>query len=111
MSLEEVCHRSQRLFGNVSLQRQEEKGREWVWLEQVWRDLCYASRSLWRAPAFTLTLILILALGLGVNCAFFSVLDAVVLRSLPLKHSEELVNIVGRNDLGWHIPGFSYPDY
>ena len=112
MSPKEARYAALRQFGNVaSLQEQVRAARSWVWLEQVWQDLLYAVRSLWRSPGFTLTVVLTLALGLGVNCALFSVFNAVALRSLPLKHSEELVNVVGQNELGSHIPGFSYPDY
>ena len=53
-------------------------------------DCRYAVRSLRRAPGFTLAAILTLALGIGANTAVWSVVDAVMFRSLPVERSEEL---------------------
>jgi predicted permease len=50
-------------------------------------------RSLRRTPAFTLTTTLLLALGIGSAALFFSAYDAVVLRTLPVSHPEQLVRI------------------
>ena len=62
-------------------------------LEDLVRDLAYPTRVLVRSPGFALTAVLSLALGLGANIAIFSVVDAVLLRSLPVRHPEELVFI------------------
>lgn len=112
MKPEEARYAALREFGNVaSVQERTRDERGWVWLEQVWQDLRYAVRSLAKTPGFTLTVIVTLGLGLGVNSALFSVFNAVALRSLPLKNPEELVTLVGRNDIGWRQYGFSFPDY
>ena len=63
-------------------------------LESIGRDLRYAIRSLKSRPAFTLTVIATLALGIGANTAIFTLIDALVLRPLPVPHPEQLV-IVG----------------
>jgi putative ABC transport system permease protein len=59
-----------------------------------YHDLKSALRALRRRPALTLVAVVVLALGLGVNTAAFSVLDAVLLRSLPAADPERLVYLV-----------------
>lgn len=63
-------------------------------LESIVRDLRYAIRSLGSRPVFTLTVVATLALGIGANTAIFTLVDALVLRPLPVSHPEQLV-IVG----------------
>jgi putative ABC transport system permease protein len=57
------------------------------------QDLRYGMRMLLKSPAFTLAAILSLAIGIGANTAIFSVINAVLWRSLPYPHSERLVSI------------------
>src|SRR5271166_6563404 len=60
-------------------------------IDSLQQDLRYALRTLRASPAFTLVAVLSLALGIGANSAIFSLLDAVMLKYLPVQHPEELL--------------------
>ncbi len=64
-----------------------------AWFETIWRDVKYGSRMLWRSPAFTAVAVASLALGIGANSAIFSVMDAVLLKMLPVERPEELIRM------------------
>src|SRR5712692_11235330 len=65
----------------------------WTWLEQLWRDVRYALRTMRHSPGFTATAVLSLALGIGANTAIFSLIDALMLRWLPVRDPRELVQL------------------
>lgn len=60
-------------------------------MSTVLRDLRYGIRMLARTPAFTVVAILSLALGIGANATVFSLMDAVMLRSLPVHNPDQIV--------------------
>ena len=58
--------------------------------ERVWYDVRYGVRQFWRNPGFTITVIVTLALSIGVNTAIFSIVNALMLKSLPYSHPERM---------------------
>ena len=65
----------------------------WRWFESGCRNSNYAFRSLRRNPVFTAVSLLLLTIGVASNIAIFSAIDALFLRTLPVKRPEELVRI------------------
>jgi predicted permease len=60
-------------------------------LESLWRDVRYAVRTLRKSPAFTAVAVLTLALGIGANTAIYGVINAVMLRPLPVDRPHDLI--------------------
>ncbi len=60
------------------------------WLEDLWRDLRYAVRTLSRSRGFTAVAVLSLALGIGANTAIFTLMDAVLFRTVPIERPEQV---------------------
>jgi predicted permease len=85
---------AQRRFGNT-LHLHEASREAWGWsfLEKLWQDVRYGMRALAANPGFTATAVLSLALGIGANTAIFSLINAVMLRSLPVEDPKRLVQI------------------
>jgi MacB-like periplasmic core domain len=106
-----------RKFGNVA-HLKEKSIMTWgsEGLESFFHDAAYGARALLRSPALTLVALLLLALGIGANTAIFSLLNAVMLRSLPVKQPAQLV-LLGKGDTTGITDDFartnlySYPFY
>lgn len=83
-----------REFGNVLLVKDvvhEMWGR--AWLDRLAQDLRYALRQLRRSPGFTVTVVMTVALAIGANTAIFSLAYALLLRSLPIPHPDQIVQL------------------
>jgi predicted permease len=79
-------------FGNASLAKEKFRLRgRWQSLDKLARDLRFSMRSLLKSPGFALTAILTVALGVGANTAVFSVMNAVLLKSLPVADPQHVV--------------------
>ena len=62
-------------------------------LESLWQDIHYGLRTLRKSPTFTLVVVASLALGIGANTAIFSLIDAALLKMLPVRSPEQLVEL------------------
>jgi predicted permease len=92
LSSEEAHRRAHVEFGSVRAAKERFYLRSRIhWIDSLSRDLHYSMRSLLHSPGFAITAILTLALGIGANTAVFSVMNAVLLRSLPVSDPERLI--------------------
>ena len=80
-------------------------------LETMWQDVRYAARTLRRSPGFTAVAVLSLALGIGANTAIFTLINALMLRSLPVSHPEQLVELLSRYPGEPRLSSFSWRHY
>ena len=98
--------------GNFEVTRETVRSATWEsFVETGWQDLRYATRQLRANPLFTAAAILSLALGIGANTAIFQLIDAVRLRTLPVKNPQEIAK-VAIDHRGGESGNFStrYPD-
>ena len=94
MGPEEARHAAHRKLGNPTLIREDIYHMNTIrFIETLWQDLRYAARQLRLNPGFALVAILSLALGIGANTAIFQLLDAVRIRTLPVKDPWELAYV------------------
>src|ERR1700752_3738892 len=86
-----------RLGGAEQVRQAHRERRGYLWLEQLVQDICYGFRTLRRSPGFTITAILTVGLGIGACTAIFSLVNAVLIRSLPYGDPNSLVYLFTPN--------------
>ena len=94
LSDEDARAAARRAFGNVTRaeERFYESGR-WLGLDHFAKDLRFGLRMLAKNPGFTAVAVLTLAIGIGVNTAIFSLIDTIMLKTLPVQKPEELLQV------------------
>ncbi len=106
---EEARRRVRQEFGGMDQVKEDcRDARGTRWIEYLFQDLRYAARVMRKNPAFTSVAVAILALGIGANTAIFSVIDATLLKSLPVRSPGELAVIEEINSRG-ETNSLSYP--
>jgi predicted permease len=92
MTPEEAARRARLEFGGEQQIREEcRDARGTRWIDDLFRDVRYALRGFRQSPVFAAVAVLSLALGIGANTAIFSVLDALLLKPLPVREPASLV--------------------
>lgn len=110
MAPAEARHSAARKFGGVERAKESHReARSFAAIEATFKDLHYAVRMLRANPGFAATAIVSLALGIGANTAIFSLIDALLLRALPVGHPERLVQVSAVLPNGRPQAYFSYP--
>jgi putative ABC transport system permease protein len=100
-------------MGGVEKRKEQcRDARRVAWLENFVQDIRYGVRMLRKSPGFTAVAVLTLALGIGANTAIFSIVNAVLLRSLPFPDPDHLVRIYFNNPgVGLRGVRFSVPEF
>jgi predicted permease len=111
MSPEDARRAARRTMGSVALAKDRHRdARSFVWIDDLVRDFRYALRNLRRAPGFSVVAVAALALGIGVNTTFFTIVDAICLRGLPIDEPDRVMYL-GTRDAANRPGNLSYAEF
>src|ERR1043165_2259 len=111
LSPDEARYAARRAFGNTTLIKEDVQAVwNWTLLEQIGQDLRYAARTMRKNWSFSAVAILSLALGIGANTAIFGLIDALMLKSLPVRDPQSLFFLAKQDHYGTHAY-FYYETY
>ncbi len=113
MNAADARYAARRSFGPAAQMKEEYRDQSGMRpLEILWQDLRYSIRTLTHSPAFAVVAILTLALGIGVNTAIFTLVNGILLKKLPLRDANRVVQIQGTLKT-FHITAnfFSFPQF
>ena len=118
LSPAEARRRALAAFGSVTRVREQSRDiRMWAGLDSARQDVRYAWRTMRRTPAFTICALLSLSLAIGANTAIFAIVDAAMLRPLPVPDAARVFTLAaptlaaGTADATGESESFSYPLY
>src|SRR3954465_5472381 len=117
LNTEEAHRQARARFGNTTHLRGESRGiRLWAGCEGTLQDVRYAWRGMRKGPVFAATAVLSLALAIGANTAIYSIVDAAILRPLPVPEPGRLFTLSWPDisdpgsPAGQERDSFSYPE-
>jgi hypothetical protein len=111
LTSEQARRRIRLEFGGLAQMKEDcREARGVSFVEHIGQDLRYAMRMFGRIPGFTLVVVMTLALGIGANTAVFSLINAVLLKMLPVKDPEQLVKFSKVQPVNGPNDYFSYPE-
>ena len=111
-SAEEARTAALREFGNVGLVKDVTRDMwGWRWIETSGQDVRFAMRTLRRSPGFAAVAVLSLALGIGANTGIFSLINTLMLRLLPVRDPESLVELLHQYPGEPRMNGYSWQSY
>ncbi len=110
MSVEEARYAALRKFGGVEQVKEECRDTWGVrFIDSLLQDIRFSLRMLAKNPGFTAVAVLTLALGIGANTAIFSLIDTVMLKTLPVPKPEELMQVRFRDPRRGGLSSFTNP--
>ncbi len=105
LARDEAVRRARLEFGGLDQIKEEHRDARGIGLVDAFgRDVRYAARQVRRSPGFALLAVLCLGLGIGVNTAIFGVINAVVLRPMPVADPERLMLVSRGEGTRWPYP-------
>ena len=111
MDLAEARLAARRAYGGVEQAKELHRdARSLFWLEQMLQDLRHAWRSLSKSPGFVAVALLSLAFGIGVNTAIFTLVNGILLKTLPVPDPHRIVQVSAHlSQAGFDSDGFNFP--